>query len=63
VPNADRAALAWLARAACADDATWGGELAAVPGFADAVAEHLTRIVGDGVSAALGALLAATSVA
>ena len=33
--------------------ALWGADLSAVRGFADAVAEHLVRIVRQGVDAAL----------
>lgn len=42
-----------LARAACADADLWATDLSALPGFADAVAEHLRRARGAGVAAAL----------
>jgi tagaturonate reductase len=47
------AAIAELARVVCADGTLWGDELSAVDGFADAVAEHLVRIVRRGVECAL----------
>ena len=47
------AAIAELARVVCADETLWGDELSAVDGFADAVAEHLVRIVRQGVECAL----------
>jgi len=46
-------AIANLARAICAEDDLWGTDLTTIPGFADVVAEHLVRIVNDGVTAAL----------
>ncbi|HKO15066.1 MAG TPA: tagaturonate reductase [Gemmatimonadaceae bacterium] len=51
------AALHALARDACADDTLWGADLTRIPGFADAVAEHLVRAHRDGMRAALAALL------
>jgi tagaturonate reductase len=42
-----------FARTICGDRALWGAELADVPGFADAVGEHLLRILRQGVVAAL----------
>ena len=47
-----------LARAVCADAGLWGSDLTAVPGFAEAVAEHLTRMVEADPRAALEAHLA-----
>ncbi|HEU0055036.1 MAG TPA: tagaturonate reductase, partial [Longimicrobium sp.] len=44
---------ATVARAACADAALWGADLAALPGFADTVAEALERIVALGANVAL----------
>lgn len=54
--------LAGLVRATCADVATWGTDLAAVPGFADAVTDHLERIDRDGAPAALAAHLSGAGV-
>jgi tagaturonate reductase len=42
-----------LAQLTLADASLWGIDLTTVPGFADAVAEHLVRIVRFGVTAAL----------
>ena len=50
-----------FARSICDDRALWGAELADVPGFVDAVSEHLTRIVRQGVVAALDAHLTETA--
>ncbi|HYH79489.1 MAG TPA: tagaturonate reductase [Longimicrobium sp.] len=47
-----------IARRACADTATWGAGLAAVPGFADAVAGYLVRMMAIGTPAALAQHLA-----
>ncbi len=55
----DAAALAPFARAACGDAALWGADLAALPGFAGAVAGALARILAEGADAALAAVLAA----
>jgi tagaturonate reductase len=65
-PEGDRVHAAWqnvdvrsndavtaLARAVVADSSLWGAELGAVPGFADAVADALVRIVRYGLAAAL----------
>jgi len=49
------------ARAVCGDEELWGTDLAAVPGFAPAVAEALARIRADGVPAALEAHLGAVA--
>lgn len=46
-------AIGGFARAICADDDLWGTDLTTIPDFADAVAEHLVRIVNQGVIAAL----------
>jgi tagaturonate reductase len=43
----------------CARDDLWGADLSAVPGFVDAVSEHLTRIRRDGAVAAMSALVGA----
>jgi len=48
-----------LVRAALAERDLWGADLAAIPGFADAVAEQLGRIRADGMRAALDHHLAA----
>jgi len=55
-PRSD-AAVADLARVICADATLWGTDLTAVPGFADLVADHLVRIVRQGVRLALDAHL------
>ena len=55
-------ALARLVDAACGDESLWGTDLRRVPGFANAVAENLTRMVRDGVPAALEAHLAEVAV-
>jgi tagaturonate reductase len=51
--KAEPAGIASLARVACADTSLWGTDLAAVPGFADAVASWLARASADGMPAAL----------
>jgi tagaturonate reductase len=56
-PDPDEEALRDLARQACADTELWGVDLTTVPGFADAVALHLTRAHNDGITAALEGLL------
>lgn len=48
--------IADFAHAICADSALWGADLGA-GGFADAVSEHLVRILRHGVTAALDLLL------
>ena len=50
---------AGVARAACADAALWGYDLTTVPGFVEAVTQHLARMARDGVPAALEAHLSA----
>jgi tagaturonate reductase len=52
------AAVGTLARTVCADEALWGTDLTAVPGFADSVAGWLVSFGEIGVSAALGEFLA-----
>lgn len=54
----DPAELAAFVRAVAADAALWGEgtDLAAIPGFADAVSEHLVRLRRDGATAAVTAL-------
>ncbi|HEV2148376.1 MAG TPA: tagaturonate reductase [Longimicrobiaceae bacterium] len=61
LPDDSPAALRELARAACADVETWGTDLSAVPGFAEAVGEALEHAAREGVPAALEAHLAAAS--
>lgn len=51
-------AIAAVAERACAAVGLWGADLRAVPGFLTAVTEALTRILRDGVLAALDAHLA-----
>ena len=53
VDQSSDAEIAELARVVCADRTLWGDELPVVDGFADAVAEHLVRIVRQGVECAL----------
>jgi tagaturonate reductase len=55
-------ALARLVDKACSDESLWGTDLNRVPGFASAVTESLTRMVRDGVPAALEAHLAEVAV-
>lgn len=52
-------ALAGLVETACADTSLWGTDLTRIPGFTEAVTDHLVRVQRDGPSAALDALLAA----
>jgi tagaturonate reductase len=65
--DGDRVRAAWssasvadAARSVCADVSLWGVDLTAVDGFADAVADHLIRIVGHGVETALDVHLTET---
>lgn len=46
-------AVSRVARAVCSDVSLWGFDLTTVNGFADAVADHLVRIVRDGITTAL----------
>jgi tagaturonate reductase len=48
-----------LVNAVCADVQLWSTDLSTVPGFVDAVAEHLRRAAASGVAAALDHHLAA----
>ena len=50
-----------VARRACADEELWGADLSAVPGFADAVAGALVRVMALGTPAALAQHLARAS--
>jgi tagaturonate reductase len=50
--QADESIIA-LAKSVCANEPLWGADLSRVNGFADAVGEHLVRIVRQGVAAAL----------
>lgn len=59
VDPGDRDALMGLARRAASDTTLWGTDLAAVPGFAEAVGTSLVAIRQDGVAAALESHLAA----
>jgi tagaturonate reductase len=49
-----------LAQVACGDESLWGTDLTLVPGFLDAVSEHLVRACRAGVAAALEAHLGAS---
>jgi tagaturonate reductase len=55
--EADDASLGALVRGVCADEALWGADLTAVPGFAEAVTHQLARMERSGVAAALEAHL------
>jgi tagaturonate reductase len=46
-------------RDVCARDDLWGADLSAVPGFVDAVSEHLARVRQEGAMAAMAALIGA----
>lgn len=63
LPDESPESLRGLARAACADADTWGADLSAVPGFAEAVGDALVHAVRDGVPAALEAHLGAVAAA
>jgi tagaturonate reductase len=56
------ASVAAVAKRACSATSLWGTDLAAVPGFLDAVTDDLSRIQRDGVVAALDAHLAEVAV-
>ena len=56
------AGIARLVDDACGDESLWGTDLRRVAGFAAAVTESLTRMVHDGVPAALEAHLAEVTV-
>ena len=59
-PHDDAAPVGHLVAAACGDAALWGTDLTLVPGFVDAVADHLGRMRTLGVGAALHHHLAST---
>jgi tagaturonate reductase len=61
-PSHTQALGAFVSRV-CADRSLWRHDLAAIPGFTDAVADHLARAHVDGVESALGALVADTATA
>jgi tagaturonate reductase len=46
-------AIAELAKSVCADSSLWGTDLSEVEGFSEAVAEHLVRIIRQGVESAM----------
>jgi tagaturonate reductase len=50
------ASLATFVDAVCGDEGLWGTDLRAIPGFANAVAEHLALVVEQGAAAAIEAL-------
>jgi tagaturonate reductase len=54
-------AIADFAKSVCIDTRLWGTDLTRVNGFAHAVADHLTRIVRHGITAALDAHLTETA--
>jgi len=51
------APVAHVVSTICGDSTLWGADLAAIPGFADAVADHLSCIRSQGVEAALERVL------
>lgn len=51
-------ALAGLVTTAAADTSLWGTDLTRIPGFSEAVTDHLVRVQRDGPAAALEVLLA-----
>ena len=57
VDRRDDASLAGLARLVCGDEKLWGADMASLTGFADLVADHLVRIVRQGIHSALDAHL------
>lgn len=57
VARTDAEAVRRFVAAVCADEALWETRLDAIPGFVEAVAEHLVRAARDGVPAALDAHL------
>jgi tagaturonate reductase len=58
LPDDPGASIDRLVRAACSDRGLWSTDLAGVPGFSDAVTDHLQRIRTLGVPSALAHLLA-----
>ena len=54
------APVAHLVSTICGDSTLWGADLAAIPGFAEAVANHLSCIRSQGMHSALERHLAAT---
>ena len=61
-PSQSRALAAFVGRV-CTDRSLWGRDLAALPGFTEAVTDHLTRADVDGVVSALGAALSSSPTA
>jgi tagaturonate reductase len=57
VDRTDAVQVRRFVAAVCADEALWGTRLDDLPGFVDALAEHLLRVAQDGVAAALRAHL------
>jgi tagaturonate reductase len=58
--SARDAGLTSVVRDVCANDELWGADLSAVPGFVDAVSEHLARIRQEGAVPAMAALVGAS---
>ena len=61
-PPQSRALAAFVGRV-CADQSLWGRDLATLPGFTEAVTDHLTRAQVDGVVSAIGAALSDSATA
>src|SRR5262249_25052714 len=55
-------AVTEFVKSVCVDGRFWGTDLTHVNGFADAVAEHLIRIVRQGIMSALDAHLTETAI-
>jgi tagaturonate reductase len=55
-------AITDFVRSVCVDTRLWGTDLTRVNGFADAVGEHLIRIVRQGITSALDAHLTETAI-
>jgi mannitol-1-phosphate/altronate dehydrogenase len=55
-------AITDFVRSVCVDTRLWGTDLTRINGFADAVAEHLIRIVRQGITSALDAHLTETAI-
>ena len=62
VDRADAFAVRNFVADVCADESLWGARLDAIPGFVEAVTEHLVRAASDGAPAALDAFLDSVAV-
>jgi tagaturonate reductase len=61
VDQTSDAAIAAFVQRTCGDVSLWATDLGAIPGFRDAVVDHLTRIVRHGIAPALDVHLSATA--